>query len=194
MKRSHAVAIPSAIAALLVLAACGTATVLPPTQTRPAPHVHLSSGRPAHIAVVVMENTEYGDVIGARAAPYINRLARTYALATGSYAITHPSLPNYLALTGGSTFGISSDCTDCSVPGSGLAGQLLTRRISWKAYMEGLPHPCFTGAGADNHHIVCLRSSLNLGHVFLIYLRDSKPNEQSNGAAAHSGRCAPGSE
>jgi hypothetical protein len=103
------------------------------------------------VAVVVMENTEYGDVIGRGAAPYINRLARTYGLATGSYAITHPSLPNYLALTGGSTFGISSDCTACSVPGSGLGGQLQSRHISWKAYMEGLPHPCFTGAGADDY-------------------------------------------
>ena len=148
MKRSLTEAIPTAIAALFAVA-CGTATVLPPSQTRPAPQVHLASGRPAHIAVVVMENSEYGEVIGRDAAPYINRLARTYGLATGSYAITHPSLPNYLALTGGSTFGISSDCTDCSVPGSGLGGQLQTRRISWKAYMEGLPRPCFTGAGAD---------------------------------------------
>jgi hypothetical protein len=101
--------------------------------------------------VLVMENAEYNDVIGGDAAPYINRLARTYGLATGSYAITHPSLPNYLALTGGSTAGIASDCTDCSAPGSGLGGQLQSRRVSWKAYMEGLPHPCFTGAGADHY-------------------------------------------
>ncbi len=140
-----------AITATFALDACGNATVLPPSQTRPAPKVHLASGRPAHIAVVVMENAEYGDVIGGRPDPYITSLARTYGLAIGSYAITHPSLPNYLALTGGSTFGISSDCTDCSVPGSGLAGQLQSRHVSWKAYMEGLPHPCFTGADADDY-------------------------------------------
>lgn len=140
-----------AITATFTLVACGSATVLPPSQTSPAPKVSLTSGRPAHIAVVVMENAEYGDVIGAGAAPYTNHLARTYGLATGSYAITHPSLPNYLALTGGSTFGISSDCTNCSVPGSGLAGQLQSRHVSWKAYMEGLPHRCFTGAGADEY-------------------------------------------
>jgi hypothetical protein len=101
--------------------------------------------------VVVLENTEYGDVIGSSSAPYINGLARTYGLATRSFAVTHPSLPNYLALTGGSTFGISSDCTDCSVPGAGLGGQLQSRHISWKAYMEGLPHPCFTGPAADDY-------------------------------------------
>jgi hypothetical protein len=98
-----------------------------------------------------MENTEYGDVIGSSSAPYINRLARMYGLATRSYAITHPSLPNYLALTGGSTFGISSDCTDCSAAGAGLGGQLQSHHISWKAYMEDLPHPCFTGPGAGEY-------------------------------------------
>ena len=67
------------------------------------------------------------------------------------YAIRHPSLPNYLALTGGSTFGIDSDCTDCSVPGSGIAGQLTAPGLTWKGYMEDLPHPCFTGAGAGNY-------------------------------------------
>jgi hypothetical protein len=135
----------------LALAACGSATMAGPIQTYPSPKARLAGGRPAHLAVIVMENEEYGDVIGSSGAPFINRLARTYGLATRAFAITHPSLPNYLALTGGSTFGISSDCTDCSVPGAGLAGQLNAQGISWKAYMEGLPHPCFTGAGAGEY-------------------------------------------
>jgi hypothetical protein len=150
VRRSLAAAIAVAITALIATGACG-GVVLRPTQTRPPPQAHLASGPPAHIAVVVMENTEYGDVIGSSSAPFLNRLARTYGLATRSYAITHPSLPNYLALTGGSMFGISSDCTGCSVPGAGLGGQLESRHISWKAYMEGLPHPCFTGAREDDY-------------------------------------------
>jgi phosphatidylinositol-3-phosphatase len=151
VRRSPVTVVSAALTALVVTAGCGRATVLRPTQTRPPPQAHLASGRPAHIAVVVMENTEYGDVIGSPSAPYINGLARTYGLATRYYGITHPSLPNYLALTGGSTFGISSDCTDCTVPGAGLGGQLQARRVSWKAYMEDLPHPCFTGAGAADY-------------------------------------------
>jgi hypothetical protein len=107
--------------------------------------------RADHIAVVVMENEEYGDIVGSRATPFINGLARRYALSTQMYAIRHPSLPNYLALTGGSTFGIDSDCTDCSVPGQGIAGQLTAHGLTWKGYMEGLPHPCFTGAGAGDY-------------------------------------------
>jgi len=97
------------------------------------------------------ENSEYGDIIGSSSAPYINRLGGSAALATGMYAIAHPSLPNYLALTGGSTFGIDSDCTDCSVAAAGLPDQLSRAGISWKGYMEDLPHPCFTGASAGEY-------------------------------------------
>jgi hypothetical protein len=100
------------------------------------------------VAVIVMENEEYGDVIGTRAAPYLDALANSYSLATGMYAISHPSLPNYLALTGGSTFGVSSDCTGCTVHATSIVDQLERARLSWKAYMEGLPHPCFTGASS----------------------------------------------
>jgi acid phosphatase len=44
-----------------------------------------------------MENGSYDDVIGNRSAPYLNALARSGALFTRSFAVTHPSEPNYLA-------------------------------------------------------------------------------------------------
>jgi hypothetical protein len=98
-----------------------------------------------------MENAEYGSVVGASGARFITDLAHRYGLATQDYAITHPSLPNYLALTGGSTHGITSDCTGCRVPGAGLAGQLSSHGISWRAYMEDYPRPCFQGASAGEY-------------------------------------------
>jgi hypothetical protein len=98
-----------------------------------------------------MENEEYGGVIATPSAPYINGLARRYALARAMYAVGHPSLPNYLALTGGSTFGIHSDCTSCNVDGTSLVDQLERAHVSWKAYMEDLPHPCFTGASSGDY-------------------------------------------
>ena len=58
-------------------------------------------------------------------------------------SVAHPSLPNYLALTGGSTFGITSDCTDCSVRAQPRQPARAGARIGWKAYMEDLPAPCF---------------------------------------------------
>lgn len=101
--------------------------------------------------MIVLENKEYGDVIGSAAAPFINGLASRYALARAMYAVSHPSLPNYLALTGGATFGINTDCTTCTVGGASLVDQLERAHTSWRAYMEGLPHPCFTGTGAGDY-------------------------------------------
>ncbi len=134
-----------------MFAGCGSARRIGTVQTTTSPVATVAGAMPAHLALVVMENHEYGQVIGSPDAPFINRLARTYALARRMYSITHPSLPNYLALTGGSTFGIDSDCTDCKVSVPGLADQLGRAGISWKAYMEGLPRPCFRGAGAGDY-------------------------------------------
>jgi hypothetical protein len=100
-----------------------------------------------------MENHDYGDVIGNPDAPYINDLADRYALATNYYAVSHPSLPNYLALLGGSTFGIDSDCTTCVVPKRSLVDQLQAHRISWKAYMQGMPSACFKGADTKRYAV-----------------------------------------
>src|SRR5947209_3853614 len=127
---------------------CGASAKRLPAENHPSPRL---AQRASHVAVIVMENEEYGDIIGSSSTPFINRLARTGALARQMYAIRHPSLPNYLALTGGSTFGIDSDCTDCSVPGSGIAGQLSAAGHTWKGYMEDLPKPCFTGGGAGSY-------------------------------------------
>ena len=93
-----------------------------------------------------MENRDFSHVLGSSDAPYINRLAAGGAVAVQSYAVSHPSLPNYLALLGGSTFGMTSDCTDCSVSAPNLASQLTAAGIGWRAYMEDMPGPCYAGA------------------------------------------------
>ncbi|MCZ7570461.1 MAG: alkaline phosphatase family protein [Ardenticatenaceae bacterium] len=98
-----------------------------------------------HIFVIVMENKAYENIIGNRRLPYLNSLAQQYGLATNYYAIRHPSLPNYLALTGGDTFGITSDCINCTVAQPNLVDQLEAAGRSWKAYMESMPGPCFVG-------------------------------------------------
>jgi acid phosphatase len=119
----------------------------------PPPPAPPAAGVPAfsHIFVIVMENREYGSIIGSGAAPYMNSLANSYGLATNYYGASHPSLPNYLALTAGSTFGITSDCTTCYVNATNIADQIEGSGRSWKAYMEDMPSPCFTGAWSGNY-------------------------------------------
>lgn len=130
-----------ALVGALLLAACG-GTTLPAGKYTPSPGAlpHFS-----HIFVIVMENHEYGDIIGSDDAKYINTLARTYGLATRYFATTHPSLPNYLSLVGGDTFGVTSDCTDCFVRAPNLVDALEAGHKTWRAYMEDMPSPCFVG-------------------------------------------------
>lgn len=145
-------ALVAAAAALAGLSACsGARRQALPVQRDPSPTARLAAGAPLHVAVIVMENHEYEDIIGSGSAPYVNSLAHRYGLATGMYAIAHPSLPNYLALTGGSTFGINSDCTDCTVAATSLVDQLEHVRLSWRAYMQDLPGPCFTAPSAADY-------------------------------------------
>jgi phosphatidylinositol-3-phosphatase len=111
-----------------------------------AGHLTASGGRaarsaPAHVILVVEENHEFGQVIGSRQAPFLNRLAATGTLLTRYYAVGHPSLPNYLALIGGDTFGIRRDCTTCRLRATNLVDQLERAGISWKAYYQDLPAP-----------------------------------------------------
>jgi phosphatidylinositol-3-phosphatase len=98
-----------------------------------------------HVVVVVLENKARRQVLGNRDAPAFNAFARTGAVLTAYRGVTHPSLPNYLALVSGSTHGISSDCTSCTVDGRSLADTLEARKLTWKAYAEGLPRAGWTG-------------------------------------------------
>jgi phosphatidylinositol-3-phosphatase len=135
--------------AAVLVAACGASAMKAAPAVPPASALPRSTS--SHVAVIVMENEEAGGVLGSAAAPYLNALARRYAVASNSYAIRHPSLPNYLALTSGSTHGITSDCTDCHVGARNIVDQLEAAHLSWKGYMEDLPRPCSTVAGAGGY-------------------------------------------
>ncbi len=89
-----------------------------------------------------MENLSYR---AAMATPGFASLAHRYAWASASYAASHPSLPNYLALTAGSTFGITSDCLTCYVTADNLGAQLSRAGITWDAYFESVSTPCYLG-------------------------------------------------
>lgn len=106
--------------------------------------------RLSHVALVVLENRDYDQVIGSRNAPYINSLLPRAAVASEYRGVTHPSLPNYLALTSGDTWGVTSDCSTCFQDVPNLADQLEAAGLTWKTYQEGYPGNCFLG-GRDRY-------------------------------------------
>jgi phosphatidylinositol-3-phosphatase len=94
---------------------------------------------PTHVFVIVLENRSYSQAITT---PYIADLAGKYGLATDYHGTSHPSLPNYLALTSGTTWGIADDGWH-PLPAGGLGAQLDAAGISWRAYMEGMGSSCY---------------------------------------------------
>jgi hypothetical protein len=117
--------------ALLALVAAALPAAAAPAP-RPVPALD-------HVVVVVFENKERDAVLGSGAAPTFDRLARDYADLAQYFALTHPSLPNYLALVSGSTHGIRVDCTTCVASGATLGDELTAAGRTWGAYAEGYP-------------------------------------------------------
>jgi acid phosphatase len=103
---------------------------------------------PSHVVVVVMENHAASQIFGAPDAPYINSLLPQSAVFTQSYAVAHPSEPNYLALFSGSTHRIDDDRCPIELRGANLAQQLLQAGKTFVAYSEGLPWAGFAGCNA----------------------------------------------
>ena len=102
-----------------------------------------------HIVLIVFENKGYDAVIGNPLMPTLNQLAQEYTLLTNYYAIRHPSLPNYLALIGGDTFGVTHDCIDCFVAALSLPELIAASGRTWRTYQEAMPEPCFLGNQGD---------------------------------------------
>jgi phosphatidylinositol-3-phosphatase len=93
---------------------------------------------------ILMENHSFNEIIGNSAAPYINQLASHCGLATNYFAVSHPSLPNYIALTSGSTQGITDDNPPSShrlnVPS--IFSQLEGSPSRWRSLEESMPSNC----------------------------------------------------
>jgi hypothetical protein len=122
-----------------------------------------------HVVVIMFENKEVSSVLGSGNAPTFDAMAHRYATLSRYYGVTHPSLPNYLALVSGSTHGISSDCTSCLVSAPNLADTLERGGKTWKLYAEGLPHPGFTGASFGRYA---------KKHAPFLYFRDIVTNRK----------------
>jgi phosphoesterase family protein/glycosyl hydrolase family 99 len=121
-----------------------------PTTTSPAPTSTSSSPPPSRnpLVVIYMENKERSSVVGSSSATYQNALRGRGIDFTHMYGVTHPSLPNYLALSNGSMNGKQG--TDSITAGElsaspTLWNQLQNAGISWGVYEEDMPSSCYGG-------------------------------------------------
>jgi acid phosphatase len=147
--------------------ACGTCAA--GFHCGPSGYCVSADGVPAfgHVYLVVMENHSLSSILGASAAPYINTMMTDFAYAshyvTRASGDIHPSLPNYIAMTSGDTFGIDCDCSpaspslsarascltattssSCPQAATHMGDQLDAVSVAWRAYGEGMSTPCNT--------------------------------------------------
>jgi phosphatidylinositol-3-phosphatase len=125
-----------------------TATTSPTTPAPPA-------GAVTKLLVFVEENHSLSQMQAGM--PYTASLAKQYGYATSYTAITHPSLPNYIAIAGGQTYGITDDNPPSSHPldGSSVFGQAVAAGKTAKVYADGMTSSCMmsnTGRYAVKHN------------------------------------------
>ncbi|MGH9418713.1 MAG: alkaline phosphatase family protein, partial [Thermoanaerobaculia bacterium] len=134
-----------------------------------------------HVYLIVMENHEYGTIVGNTNAPYLNSLIATYGLAANYDAIGHPSEPNYVALFAGSTLGVTTDGRyDLTAPN--VADQLEAAGKSWHVYEQDYPGQCLTGSSA--------KGGVDLVGLAGYYFRKHNPAISFTDIAGQPMRCA----
>jgi acid phosphatase len=113
--------------------------------------------RPAHVIVIVEENKSLAQIEGSPSASFINTIARQGALFTNAHGVTHPSLPNYLALFAGVTDTNGDGCPaeGISPDAPNLGSELLAAHLTFAGYSEALPATgsivCAAGTYARKH-------------------------------------------
>ncbi|NUR09296.1 MAG: phosphoesterase [Nocardioidaceae bacterium] len=155
------------VAAVLLLAGCAGDPAPPPA--------HRADVR--KVLVMVVENHSLDQMRGGM--PALFAASRRYGYATGFHATTHPSLPNYLAMTGGSTFGVTDDGPpeQNGVHGRSVFGQALAAGARAGLYADAMPRDCDTGTEGRyavkhnpwayflDEHAACARSDVPLDRL-----------------------------
>ncbi|GAA5017191.1 alkaline phosphatase family protein [Terrabacter aeriphilus] len=139
------------LATTVLLGGCGSGAATAPDTTSPSSAASTSSepatSAPATVSkllVFVVENHSLDQMRGAM--PWTAALGRQFGAATSYRAVTHPSLPNYLAMTGGSTAGIVDDDPPAThtTDEPSVFGQALSLGGTARLYAEGMPGTCAT--------------------------------------------------
>ncbi|MGD8690012.1 MAG: alkaline phosphatase family protein [Gammaproteobacteria bacterium] len=104
-----------------------------------------------HVVIVIEENRSFAHVVGNPNMPFFNRLVKEGALLDNYHGITHPSLPNYLALFSGSTQGVTDDACHYVYESDNLHTRLTSAGRTFATFSQGLPRAGFDGCAHDHY-------------------------------------------
>ena len=121
-------------------------TLAPPASASAADAAATSRSGPGtevtKLLVFVVENHSLQQM--RRGMPWLNRVATRYGYASRYRAITHPSLPNYLAIAGGDTFGVTDDAPPSAhrITAPSVFGAAVRAGSTATTYAEGMTTRC----------------------------------------------------
>ncbi len=101
-----------------------------------------------HVFLFYFENEDFNAIVGnTRQAPFFNSLLPRASLLADFFAEEHPSDANYLALAGGSSFGIPLDDPleenpQYTIRARNISDLIGTAHETWKAYLQSADGPC----------------------------------------------------
>ena len=138
---------------IAILLAAAAASLPPVRQTT---HAATTLPRPNHIVIVIEENHSFQEIYSSPSAPNINSLVGESAVFTQSFAVEHPSEPNYLDLFSGSNQGVTDDSCPHSFLTANLGAELIAAGLTFGGYSEDLPSVgstvCTSGSYARKHN------------------------------------------
>jgi phosphatidylinositol-3-phosphatase len=100
------------------------------------------------VTVIVLENRDYDEILGAPDAPFLASLAARGAVASNTWDVGGASQPNYLAMTSGTTHLITDNLTH-ELDAPSIFDQLEAVGMTWRVSAEQYPGGCFAGETAS---------------------------------------------
>lgn len=162
----------AALAALsllsLVLSCRG---ILLPSFPQQCAKIESESTRPK-VVLIMLDNMKFEAVVGNPVAPFINHtLIPQSAFVTGYYGSTFPSIGNYLMITGGEI--VTNDNRYLgTISSDNLVRQCCLKGVSWRSYLDGLPHTGYLGDAAYPY----VRPHNPLSYYEDVFYSDTQPN------------------
>jgi phosphatidylinositol-3-phosphatase len=156
-------------------------------------------GAVTKVLVFVEENHSVSEMMAEM--PFTVGLGRRFGYATHYTAVSHPSLPNYIAIAGGQTYGITNDDPPEANPvrRASVFGQAVAAGRTASVYADGMPGNCATSDGGTSYavrhnpwayfvgrhvvgghgvdeHAACLRYDVPIGQLDGAIARGALPN------------------
>src|SRR2546421_6023759 len=158
MKRAFGAALAAILLIVVALLGSGIIPIAAPnTVAQPGRLSPEATSNFDQFVVVLMENHDLADIYGP--ATYMTQLADQYAFSQHWQSITNPSQPNYIAILGGSTFGVGGDGNHPNLNHPTMVDVIENGGKTWKAIAEASGSGCSINPNRAEDHLPCISST-----------------------------------